>query len=59
MDSVIRQKKINGLAKAMVVTSSRKNAVKYKTAFDNYLAKTNNPYKAIVAFSGDIDVSIR
>jgi type I restriction enzyme R subunit len=55
MDSVIRQKKINGLAKAMVVTSSRKNAVKYKTAFDNYLAKTNNPYKAIVAFSGDID----
>lgn len=55
MDSVIRQKKINGLAKAMVVTSSRKNAVKYKTAFDNYLTKTNNPYKAIVAFSGDID----
>ncbi|MBU2651728.1 MAG: DEAD/DEAH box helicase family protein [Bacteroidetes bacterium] len=55
MDSVIRQKKINGLAKAMVVTSSRKNAVKYKTAFDNYLAKTNNPFKAIVAFSGDID----
>jgi len=54
MDSVIRQKKINGLAKAMVVTSSRKNAVKYKTAFDNYLAKTNSPYKAIVAFSGDI-----
>ena len=55
MDSVIRQKKINGLAKAMVVTSSRKNAVKYKTAFDNYLAKTNNPYKAIVAFSGEIE----
>lgn len=54
MDSVIRQKKINGLAKAMVVTSSRKNAVKFKTSFDNYLAKTNNPYKAIVAFSGDI-----
>lgn len=55
MDSVIRQKKINGMAKAMVVTSSRKNAVKYKTAFDNYLAQTNNPYKAIVAFSGEID----
>ena len=55
MDGVIRKKKINGLAKAMIVTSSRKNAVKYKTAFDNYLAKTNNPYKAIVAFSGEID----
>lgn len=55
MESVIRKKKVNGLAKAMLVTSSRKNAVKYKTAFDNYLFATDNPYKAIVAFSGEID----
>jgi type I restriction enzyme R subunit len=55
MDSVIRISKINGLAKAMVVTSSRRNAVKYKKAFDKYLADTGNPYKAIVAFSGEID----
>lgn len=55
MDSVIRKSKINGLAKAMVVTSSRRNAVKYKKAFDKYLADTGNPYKAIVAFSGEID----
>lgn len=55
MDSVMRKAKINGLAKAMIVTSSRKNAVKYKKAFDKYLAETGNPYKAIVAFSGEID----
>jgi type I restriction enzyme, R subunit len=55
MESVIKKKKINGLAKAMVVTSSRKNAVKYKRAFDKYLADTSNPFKAIVAFSGEID----
>jgi type I restriction enzyme R subunit len=52
MDNVIRKSKINGLAKAMVVTSSRRNAVKYKKAFDKYLADTGNPYKAIVAFFG-------
>jgi len=55
MDSVVRQRKVGGLAKAMLVTGTRANAVKYKKAFDEYLHKTNNPYKAIVAFSGEID----
>jgi type I restriction enzyme, R subunit len=55
MDTVIRLQKINGLGKAMLVTGSRKNAVKYKKAFDKYLAEIKNPYKAIVAFSGEID----
>jgi len=55
MDNVIRKQKINGLAKAMIVTSSRRNAVKYKIAFDRYLASTSNPFKAIVAYSGEID----
>lgn len=55
MDAVIAKKKINGLAKAMVVTSSRRNAVKYKKAFDTYLKENNIPYKAIVAYSGEID----
>lgn len=54
MDNVISNDKIKGMAKAMLVTSSRKNAIKYKKAFDKYLQKTNNPYKAIVAFSGEI-----
>lgn len=55
LDSVIAKQKINGLAKAMVVTSSRRNAVKYKRAFDKYLRENNIPYKAIVAYSGEID----
>ncbi len=55
MEGVAAKKKINGLAKAMLVTSSRRNAVKYKRAFDKYLIDNEIPYKAIVAFSGEID----
>jgi len=55
MTAVAATKKIKGLAKAMVVTSSRRNAVKYKRAFDSYIKENNIPYKAIVAFSGEID----
>lgn len=55
MDNVIRKKRLGGMGKAMLVTSSRANAVKYKKAFDKYLQQLNSPYKAIVAFSGEID----
>lgn len=55
MSAVVSKRKINGLAKAMVVTSSRRNAVKYKKAFDKYLVENSIPYKAIVAYSGEID----
>jgi type I restriction enzyme R subunit len=47
--------KIGGKAKAMVVTSSRLHAVRYKQAFDKYIAE--NGYKGIktlVAFSGTV-----
>lgn len=55
MDAVVGQKKMGGKAKAMMVTSSRANAVKYKKAFDQYLKDINSPYKAVVGFSGEID----
>ena len=55
MDNVVYKKRMGGKAKAMMVTSSRKNAVLYKNAFDIYLTSVNSPYKAIVAFSGEID----
>lgn len=45
-----------GKAKAMVVTKSRLHAVRYKLAFDKYLA--DNGYtniKALVAFSGTVE----
>ena len=52
--------KIGGRAKAMVVTSSRLHAVRYKQAFDEYIAeKGYADIKTLVAFSGtvmDLDV---
>ena len=47
--------KIGGKAKAMVVTSSRLSAVKYKLAFDEYIReKGYHDIKALVAFSGEV-----
>lgn len=46
---------LNGEAKAMVVTSGRPQAVKYKMAFDTYIKKNNlHGIKALVAFSGKV-----
>ena len=42
---------IGGKAKAMVVTSSRLAAVRYKQAFDRYIAEKGYPLKTLVAFS--------
>lgn len=55
VNSVIATKRVNGKAKAMIVTSSRMRAAQYKIAFDKYLSDNNLPYKAIVAFSGSLD----
>ncbi|HHK5628622.1 TPA: type I restriction endonuclease subunit R, partial [Serratia marcescens] len=47
---------LGGQAKAMVVTSSRKAAVRYKLAFDKYLAENNyQKINAMVAFSGEVE----
>jgi type I restriction enzyme R subunit len=47
--------KIGGRAKAMVVTSSRLHAVRYKQAFDKYIAeKGYNGIRTLVAFSGTV-----
>ena len=43
--------KLGGKAKAMVVTSSRLHAVRYKIAIDAYLKMQGIPYKALVAFT--------
>ena len=54
-------KKIDGSAKAMVVTRSRLHAVRYKQAIDAYIAEKNyKDVRTLVAFSGtvyDPDVS--
>jgi len=47
--------KIGGKAKAMVVTGSRLEAVRYKRAFDAYIReKGYNWIKTLVAFSGEV-----
>lgn len=50
-------KKIGGKAKAMIVTSSRENAVKYYLFFKKYLQENYPQYKALVAFSGDKEIN--
>lgn len=47
---------LGGQAKAMVVTSSRKAAVRYKLAFDKYIADMGyGKITAMVAFSGEVE----
>lgn len=47
---------LGGQAKAMVVTSSRKEAVRYKLAIDKYIAEKNYAsIQAMVAFSGEVE----
>lgn len=46
---------LNHQAKAMVVTGSRKEAVRYKLAFDQYIAENAiQGVQAMVAFSGEV-----
>ena len=48
--------KIGGRAKAMVVTDSRLHAVRYKQAFDKYIAeKGYTDVRTLVAFSGIVE----
>lgn len=54
----VTRHKIGGYAKAMVVTSSREAAVRYKLAFDEYIAeKGYEGIKSLVAFSGKVILS--
>ena len=47
--------KIGGHAKAMVVTGSRLEAVRYKQEFDRTIQEKGYPIKALVAFSGTVE----
>lgn len=52
MNSTIN--KLNGRARAMVVTRSRKHAVLYKKAFDKAIKENNYQIKTLVAFTGTV-----
>jgi len=46
--------KIDGRAKAMVVTGSRLEAVRYKKSFDRYIKEKQYGFRTLVAFSGSL-----
>jgi len=46
--------RIDGKAKAMIVTRSRLHAVRYKLAVDQYLKERGYTFKTLVAFSGSV-----
>jgi type I restriction enzyme R subunit len=47
---------LGGKAKAMLITPSRKHAVCYKLAIDKYIEKHGYAFKAVVAFTGTIEI---
>ncbi len=52
-DHVLAVNKMDGKARAMVVTSSIERALKYHFAISDYLKERKSPYLDIVAFSGE------
>lgn len=50
----VTRHKIRGRAKAMVVTGSRLEAVRYKQGFDRYIKERGYAIKTLVAFSGEV-----
>src|SRR6266542_4629509 len=52
--NAVTRHKIGGRAKAMVVTGSRLEAVRYKQSFDRYIQAKGYPIKSLVAFSGTV-----
>ena len=54
-EQVVAQRKIDGKARAMVVTNGIERAIQYFHAIRDYLKERKSPYQAIVAFSGEHD----
>lgn len=52
--NAITRHKIGGRAKAMVVTGSRLEAVRYKQHFDRYIKAKGYRIRTLVAFSGEV-----
>jgi len=51
--SVVGARKMDGIARAMVVTDGINRAIEYYYAFCDYLKSINSQYKPIIAFSGE------
>ena len=53
---VVNAKKLRGKAKGMVITQNIETAIRYYKAITRFLDKQGNPFKALIAFSGDKNV---
>ncbi|MBI6630893.1 type I restriction endonuclease subunit R [Pontibaca salina] len=56
MNNVVNAKKLRGKGKGMIVTQDIEMAIRYYKAVQAELAKRGNPFKALIAFSGDKEV---
>ena len=54
-DQVLKQGRIGGAARAMVVTNGIERAIQYYHAIRDYLKERKSQYEALVAFSGEHD----
>lgn len=53
---VAGKQKIGGKARAMIVCNGIARAIDYFREVSDYLAQIKSPYKAIVAYSGDVEI---
>ncbi|MCR8724112.1 type I restriction endonuclease subunit R [Frigidibacter sp. ROC022] len=53
IEQVVTPKKLRGKAKGMIVTQNIEAAIRYYKAITKLLAERGNPFKALIAFSGE------
>ncbi|MEY9560534.1 type I restriction endonuclease subunit R [Sinorhizobium fredii] len=53
---VVNAKKLRGRAKGMIVTQNIEAAIRYHKAISRLLAERGNPFKSLIAFSGEKSV---
>ena len=53
IEQVVTPKKLKGQAKGMVITQNIEAAIRYHKAISRLLAARGNPFKALIAFSGE------
>jgi type I restriction enzyme R subunit len=56
LNQIVKTKKLKGKAKAMVVTQSINSAIRYYQALRKLLEAKGNPFKILIAFSGEKEV---
>lgn len=56
VDNVVNKKKLRGKARGMIITQNIEMAIRYYRAVQKELEKCGNPFKALIAFSGDKEV---